>query len=331
MADTYKGESLQKKCARWFTHDFVKRAGGRDRWEDGMHAFLASREGGDIGVMLALGVDPAQMLGFERDPAAHAECVKKWGVRMGAKSPTIAHTQDAGATLLAFLRGKNFSVKVAHVFWDFCSQIEAHTVDTCVATWRALPLGSFFSIAVIKGREKRQAPKMLACAQHPNREARRAMRKIVRTQDPIDSSAMDAAVWDTLAGRTPWDMFEMIGLIPEINRCDPATSRAALLAALLSRSEAGTAAILESLVEYQSVTVTGRGVPMLIATFRKEAAERASFSEILRTSITQEGAVEWRNAILAENDADRASLILNIPRGSAAALKAHVTRGTYAA
>jgi hypothetical protein len=45
--------------------------------------------------------------------------------------------------------------------------------------------------------------------------------------------------------------------------------------------------------------------------------------------LDEERAMNWRNEILANHDSATSTLILNVETGTAAAWKAHVTRGTY--
>ena len=70
MIDTYKGESAGKKLARCA---FWQRCLFR-RPEPRRIAFLASREGGDVGTLSALGVPISSMVGIERNEEAASQC-----------------------------------------------------------------------------------------------------------------------------------------------------------------------------------------------------------------------------------------------------------------
>ena len=100
MSDTYKGESLQKKVARLLTHEIAKislNAMAPGAWEGGLHAFLASREGSEYGVLDYLGVPSRNLVGLERDEEAVRLCSEKWA--MIEHEGQLVQCDDAGREL----------------------------------------------------------------------------------------------------------------------------------------------------------------------------------------------------------------------------------------
>jgi len=375
--DTYKGESLQKKHARYLTHllaqAWTNESKYRGNFERGMHAFLLSREGGDIGVLRSLGVPFDNMVGLDRSEDAIHSCVEKWGWAKTADSegttPHFVLCNDADVEFAGicacldshkdptFVRREMSTGRIvdpnnpggcpeeaatgscwtkrwasrsgfpyiSSAFWDFCGHLDKLTIQAIADTWARLSIGSVFSVAVLKGREKRQTTHRSVIAPFANRKMRRAQRAILGEGNAILSSMM--------RGATPWNVAEVIAAFEAEHGRKPALARWRLVRDVLVMADLFHTSVPEpiSIIEYQSRTKKSGGVPMLIVSFakrwRKDAAD--VFWEPIRIRLSDRVSLKWRNAILAERTNEDAALILNVPRATASAWKAHATRGTY--
>lgn len=237
--DTYKGESLQKKHARYITHETAK------CWMEtfypgsfikGMHVFLASREGGDIGALRSLGVPFDNMLGADRDLGAIKACGKKWGLidtSGDGGEAHLVHCEDVSTELswiancLGRVKGweeaqdceepggcwlgrwakRSGYPHVASCFLDFCGHIDKSTVDSCTSAWRSLSWGSVMSVAFLKGREKTQKEYSVHLRPKGNRLARRALKST--------TGVGALMVTDMLRGARAWDMREALRVTSE--------------------------------------------------------------------------------------------------------------------
>lgn len=105
MSDTYKGESPGKKLARMQFWGSVALALG-DRFYRKKHLVLASQHGGDISVLVGLGVDPRNVIAVDLRPDAVAACKARWptatvkcrDVRMAAQD----HRKELASVFLDF-------------------------------------------------------------------------------------------------------------------------------------------------------------------------------------------------------------------------------------
>jgi hypothetical protein len=353
VSDTYKGESLQKKAARFETHRANQEWLDRhypDCFDRGLHVFLASREGGDIGVLKQLGAPLRNLVGIDRDLDAIKACAAKWCRGDGSEEPELVHAEDAG-NQLAWIRNCLEKAKglpapndcgdaecwierwgresgypyITSVFWDFCAHLDKSTIDMFTDTWRRLSYGSVLSVAVLKGREKQQSTHRALQAPLANRKRRRSWRSI----HPPSYSVMA----EMMSGAREWDVSGVLEMIEQetgdINRTG---ARWLLMqqALWLVDDKSEPAPIL--VLEYQSSTTTSHGVPMLICSFAKTrlslGRRPAPPPKIVR--LNNGDALAWRNQVLQNVDVDAAADLLNVPRLTAVAWKAHATRGTYA-
>jgi len=352
MDDTYKGESLQKKQARWATHVSAQSWLSEHYpgiWEKAAHCFLASREGGDIAALSATGVPFDNMVGFDRNEKALRACAEKW------PEPHLVHCQDADneighlTNILHRLKDPTFTSclsvdgqrveipdpnedwfgqwamrsgcpSIATVFLDFCCHLDKETLSAAAYTWRAMSYGSVLSVAVLKGREKRQIPKAAPGVHKHNRLARRRLRAISPAQHAISSA---------LRGSSDWDMRSILDMVDEDGSMGPANARAVVIELSLLLSDPTGIPDPLLVLEYQSKTKDSGGVPMLIVSFAKRRQGKRVNLDPVCAKLTQKGAINWRNELLLSEPIERAALILNTSKSTAVAWKAHVTRGTY--
>ncbi len=141
--DSYKGESLGKKIGRaWFW--VVVRHWLGEQFFTGKHLVLASREGGDVAVLKAMGVPAKNIVAMELN--RHA------AILFAEKHPDVrVHIGDV-ATLVndRMFRG---NLSCAHL--DFCSWCTPEVVDAAVRVARfGMRDGGVLSIGVMKGREQ---------------------------------------------------------------------------------------------------------------------------------------------------------------------------------
>jgi hypothetical protein len=143
VSDTYKGETLGKKIARaWFW--IVVREYLGERFLTGHHLVLASREGGDVGVLKAMGVRPELIIA--------AEINKKAADEFSSKHPDVK-TFNADVNTAASAPGLRKSVVCAHL--DFCSWYTPRVRATAIRVARfAVAERGVLSIGVMKGREQ---------------------------------------------------------------------------------------------------------------------------------------------------------------------------------
>lgn len=328
-ADTYKGESLGKKWAR-LTHwsmlrDDYARTGALDMWSgrDVRHLFLCSREGGDVGVLAHLGMDGRSMVGVDVVQEAAEACRRKWGDTPNARDALIV-CGDASA-----VAGEVASAHLlASCFLDFCGPIGRDTMRTSCEVYRALPIGGTLSCAFLKGRERRQKPSPMA-----KFRSRQERRKIEREIESAPNGVLDM-----LSGRGDWDASAWIRTFQRRHQSsDAAGPRMSMVQQVLALADRDFPPLVGRCIEYHSRTDDGAGVPMLIMTFVKVPIDVwhitnhgiASTCRII-TAPKGDALRSWRLKFVRDHDVPSISMALNVPARTAAAWKAHATRGTYA-
>lgn len=354
-ADTYKGESLQKKMARFATHQHA--ATFQEQFYPGsfcrgLHVVLASREGGDFGPLASLGVPRSSMVGLDRCQSAIQECAAKWSASgVGDDDDiTLVHCEDAATELghinecLGRVKGltrapcpvvdcwvERWALRsqypyVASVFWDFCSHLDKATIDAIAYTWRCLSIGSVLSVGVLKGREKAQAELRVQLAP-ANRKERRSWR--TRMQPSYVSLS------EMMRGSRPWNVplvLDMMRSESGSHARSAASIRHKLMIYALSLADRSAMPTTVGVIEYQSSTKESNGVPMLICSFAKMSLQDGRATPTPKAMKIDDGmALEWRNGELLASDTETAAAVLNVPKATASAWKAHVTRGTYQA
>lgn len=342
--DSYKGESLQKKIVRIQTHLAVKRyldGKAPGLFADGIHVFLASREGGDIGVLKWLGVSPRTMLGVDRNEEAIKNCAEKWATILCAPAgspwgPGLIHAADIADVVrevTTALGGTSGGPRIAHAFLDFCCHIDKSTIDSMTSVWRSLPRGSVLTVAILKGREKIQANHRVVVAPVCDRKRRRGEAKVLGRRGAVGAATVLLA--KMIRGEVQWDartveltIQSMPGLAPSNRGID--VSRMGLINLALTIVESGVVPVCLSAYEYQSTTNASRGVPMLVASFAK-LGRGEPIPKMKWTRMTEAFAIDMRSSILRQSSSTDAALLLNVEPSTASAWKAHVTRGTYKA
>jgi hypothetical protein len=279
------------------------------------------------------------MIGIDRCQEALEQCLTKWCLALphgdGEPFPRFDLCEDASDAIAQIAKTE----KIAHVFLDFCSHLDRKTIDTAITVFDKLPVGAVLSVAVLKGREKKQQRLRAEHATVLNRRRRLS----------LGLNGWQTDLLQMLRGMREWDLTRLLETIGE----SPARGREKVLCEALfgsnrvnfARRKGGVAPLRILTVEYQSQTARGMGVPMLIVSYAvvsthhflpgnlEKYMRRADLSDLPeshhwgeRLRLTEDVALDLRNAVLAEKNA---ALALNVPAATAAAWKAHATRGTY--
>lgn len=139
--DTYKGESPAKKLARVAFWDKTLTNLRRHEVRGGF-LVLASREGGDISTLLALGVRPEGIIGVDINKEAADECQKKF------PQVKIIHGDVCDVAAQA-------TDQVAALFLDFCGPISPSLTKTLWrSAQRACKMNAIIGIGLLRGRER---------------------------------------------------------------------------------------------------------------------------------------------------------------------------------
>ena len=139
--DTYKGESPAKKLVRAMYWWRVRSVLGWQRFIASKHLVLASREGGDIGVLQSLGVPNANIIAVEYNAEAARACKQKF--------PEIVIVVED-----AFAVAKRRADKLGSVFFDLCSPIDTVLIERLLPFVRLMQRGAVLGVAGLRGRER---------------------------------------------------------------------------------------------------------------------------------------------------------------------------------
>lgn len=344
MADTYKGESLGKKIARaWFWICAREYLG--DRFYTGNHLVLASREGGDVAVLKAMGVAPKRIFAMEISKSAAAEFAAKHpdvNLRVGDVAQTVVDKQIRGTLVCAHL--------------DFCPWFTQNVFDTAVRVARfGLVDRGVLSIGVMKGRESGTAASTIKshtanCQEdatraslYENAESRRwgarvdtsmarlkfvynALRKeLVYGAGPMVSPICQQSIGYS-SGVTPM-LFSVFSILRDTSR-----------RALFKRAEHE---LREWLRVWGETADVGNFGPIPVVDCYRWAdsfLELHQFGVVngrqMQTHSTEFGLADPTMAVAMAEVCERFGLpaaeMLNIRPGRLAAWRAHATRGTYA-
>lgn len=315
--DTYKGESPSKKMARASYWRLVADRLG-DRFFTGKHVVLASREGGDIGVLTAMGVAPENIVAADIVKSAADACAAKW------PSVEVVHGDVADVV-------ERYAKDVRSVFLDFCGPICTETVQVGRRVLRVLKYGSIFGVALLRGRERGEVE---VNEERPlNRAARRAIAAMKR-KGGTERNAANMMEWQ-ISGRA--DARVAMEEASEEGDQPSGYKRAKAFLALVHATAVnpwqGVTHAYE-IIDYQSVTKESRGVPMSIALCVKERVTqgftRDSAPHKYRVVSAQHYTDEMIRAYaVSEASGESPHLLLNVDKATIAAWKAHATRGTY--
>lgn len=296
--DSYKGESPGKKLARWEFWGRQRVALGEREWSGGRHAFLASREGGDVSVLEGLGIKAEKMQAIERNSKA--------ADAFADRHPSVPLFRgEAGV----FCEREHHSLTT--LLLDFCTYPDDQLVRLVARAMRSIRTGGRIGVGLLRGREKGTARRLLARAQEI------APRLAKYEDDLIEPQALDGrdfafveAVNRIAASDRTW--FALAGTVYYHSR----TSQGQGVPMMVVTGEICRAAKTLPLRWFVKESQNGR---RLSRTFEDDGVWKTEVDEeILRA-----------NALgMAEAGLDAAKL-LNLPAGTVAAWKAHASRGTY--
>lgn len=313
--DTYKGESPSKKMARLGYWRAVRKFLG-GRFTKTKHVVLASREGGDIGVLVGLGVPKENIIAVDQVESAAQACAQKWpGVEVIFGD--VADVVEARAK------------EVGSVFLDFCGPISTTTVQVGRKILRALRYDSIFGIALLKGREHGEIE--INDEGRMSRRARRAA-NAMRRRGGEGAAEANMMTWSTVGKVATREILD--GASDESHLGGYSRAKA-FLAALHAAKHDQWSGVTRAhfIIDYQSVTKESRGVPMTIALCLKErhTAEayqrhKHEYGYAPMRKFTDEMV---RAFAVSPSAGPTPHLLLNIDRATIAAWKAHATRGTY--
>jgi len=329
MADTYKGESNQKKIARLTMWTEAKMAIGDNVFVSGVHYVLASRNGGDVATLTGLGVPPHNIVAVDRVQIAAAECAETWplvDVRVGDIIHHLARETRS----------------VASVMLDFCAPYSRETVSTVQRAWACLGRRSVLGVVSLKGREHDSSVGRVDGAIPMNRGDRR---RLAAASSKLRMGETSKAI-QQLVGDTPIQARNIVRTIKDSDglreisgMTDGANARMHAWLAAISFGRRDRTPVPLAVVEYQSETEASRGVPMFGMLVRGDGPAHASgtmqrgYKTPIRFFPNIIGAVDDEalrmKALELESMGFSASALLNIPRTTVSAWKAHATRGTY--
>jgi hypothetical protein len=316
MEDTYKGESPGKKLARARFWAWAAEQRGSSFATD-RHLVLASSWGGDVAVLRAMGVEPGRIVAVDRSRAAAVECARAW--------PGV-DVRCCDARTLVEREGATFGV--AHL--DFCAQICRETTEVLAVAVEALPVGAILGTAFLRAREKDVGPSV-ALSTTKGRRYRRAWSAVLRTE--FKRRPPDDLLASRITNGAPFEIRRLIELQKEKPPLlGPGYERASQLWNVLCHVDGAHELSVQFLVlDYHSRTPDGRGSPMTVAAWRVyERARYDETEEAKRRSVYENFAVDKSTVLLRALIVSAADPgLYNISRGTAAAWKAHATRGTY--
>lgn len=334
--DTYKGESPSKKVARLVYWDQLVDELG-DTFFETTHVVLASREGGDISVLLGLGVDPERIVAVDRVASAIEKCATRF--RSYPVRFRVGDVADVART----------EADVGHVFLDLCSPISRESVRTITSVAAALRVGSVVGVGILRGREHdAKGPFELIAA---NRRQRMIQRSVMRGKGPgalKRRSAASSELSRALNGDSQWSPRNLLNAVKaEYGDVVGGQGRAAVVGAAINMSMpiggAPKAVDLIAIIDYVSKTAASKGVPMTYVAYSVNRGGEIVRDE--RNRLVADGFDDGRRgkyfsidedersirdrAIAIAADGHDAAALLNIAPATVAAWKAHATRGTY--
>lgn len=318
MVDTYKGDSVAKKCARVTVWDCVGSLLSEEEFCRGRHLVLASREGGDIACLLAKGVSADKIIAVDREETAVAACRQKYpGVR-------VLHGDVTDVA-------KRFRRTFVSAHLDFCAPL-SETLFSAIADVAAhgLKNQAVLSYSGLAGRESPEQRSWL-------RAHLEAKEEITKQALLVRSGALDVAQFQN-------------GMEMDREDADLVLRRMSKIGAHVLREEAAANAIEAALAKrclnsnlyasiyYQSRTERNAGVPILtmVHAVDRDGSKFSShesctlvppkrFRYVGPVRSHKAQLLSWANESPDENWPG----LLNISSRTWAAWKAHGTMGTY--
>lgn len=142
MEDTYKGESPSKKFARFSFWTAVASELGKTRFYNGKHLVLASREGGDVSVLLGMGVQPKNIIPVDLNPKAALAAQDKF--------PEVQVIVGDVADI-----AKEYKRELVSAFLDFCAPMDSRIIKKVGEVCNhGMANDSVIGCAFLNGREK---------------------------------------------------------------------------------------------------------------------------------------------------------------------------------
>lgn len=333
IVDTYKGESPAKKIARraaWTS--MIRSVGGSVGNKSVM--FLASREGGDVPVLRALGVCDAQMIAVERCASA----AESFAARYPDVKLFVGDIADAVRV---------YSQSLACVFADFCSCVSLGLHQTSVAIMLSVKSSTAVAFAVMRGREGKISESHVWDTPRNRHQRRRdasvfrydeAAKRHNRARHVNGSKVMDivlqgkdgAAEDDRIYGR-------LYALLDDYEKgvCSP--SGKAIWVRPMGSVGTESEWYLDHVITYQSETSESHGVPLAIGCFAPSSYRDAWLERMRNGDDTScRDLTMWTRVGRVSTDDIRDEICsgakpesLNVSPSTAAAWRAHATRGTY--
>lgn len=349
MSDTYRGESIGKKFARLIYWRTVKTWFGVERFVSGKHLFLASREGGDAAALYAFGVPFENMIAVDREKEAIQAFSDVW--------PDVPAFHDEASEV-----ARQFRKRLLSVTLDFCTWATEDVLDTAATcAMNGLNDGGVLSVWTMRGRENKETMEAIRDAVvepyrtlrpegYTEEERQRIHRKSARTSF-IDQSlvgrmigarahpcVMSKALYHS--GRTPmqWDLFSIQRGMPGVSLKKFSRSVEAVALRTLHdlftmrRFMFGEEPLKEPMFAFDDIEFfPDSSVPILNGSSFPTASGRLTWPTMFDVDVEDNNTMLAHLLDHAEKlvGKDRAHLLINISKGKAAALKAHLTMGTY--
>jgi hypothetical protein len=341
MKDTYKGESPAKKIVRFHFWRRLMEELGDERFCRSKHLVLASREGGDISILLGLGVPPANILAAELNDRAHAVVCRKF--------PTVK-VFHGNVVELAKAHRRKFKTS----FLDFCSPLTQRVLDSSIEVLKCMSHDSFLGICLLASRESGDLRTKVQSEKSKIRDTILAITKGDRSRwDEVMKKVPVTPTMDEMVDEAAQESYDKPGRF--LHRSITASARLSVLTeTLVARGRRFKVAPFGIFTrQYQSRLAGNQGVPMVVylgKVVRPGLMNQKKFDRKFYQAIKhwdEQNPPNWDAMSLIEIDEDalrRFTLswadefpnapipeMLNIPRQRLAAWKAHRTMGTYSA
>jgi len=276
-------------------------------------AVLASEFGGDVSVLLGLGIPPKNILAIDRDRNALD--------RFKSNFPDVPTACGDVAEVL-----EKHSCKFDVVFLDFLGNLSDNILGTAADVMKQIKFGGVLGVATLKGRESNRG-KGFWC------------NDVTQSRKDKINFGKERSCIDNIGDGNYSD------IVSADNNKDKLTARFASMWFALCQCVQGRHVEPMSMIIYQSKTKKSNGSPMLISTFRVLKRHLATSDYRNGNALSRfrkhpkEGTPihdytfvddeHLRDFCLENDDIENLHMLLNIPKMRIAAWKAHQTMGTY--
>jgi len=359
MEDTYRGESPAKKYARFLCWSHISEGLG-NKFAEGKHLVLASREAGDISALLGLGVNPKGIIAVEHSSsAAHAAQEKYPQVHVVCRD-VVKIARECKRTL-------------SSAYLDFCGTLtDAMISKVCQVALLGLKDDAYLAVTMLAGREQGELRDEVLFEKARTLERRRFF--------SLSDKQLVTEMISGIRGRASEDraykerlqealLVEGDTKLAAENIRRTQTELYLEHSTYLARMHYLHRALLDRLLphrvavhpvevlHYNSHTRESNGMPMCVSIFKTRRFLRSmperKFKAYSNRFGTEEGQTRVRDCNLDERELRRAALsmldtmdlrpahlgncsstetlaqVLNLPKETIIAWKAHRTRGTY--